>query len=630
MKHGFTNLGLAGDNIVSDGKGVSSNHSGSITNGNGVIGAGYLSSGSFTLKGGLINDQTNKSICFFVYLNDRNVACHIIKNIVEIGTSIEVKLSNGSALLVGGSIGTGKWIHCAVCMNGNKIYVYHDGVLSGEKTIEDGVYSSNFSGIVGDNAERHFINDLRIYDHCLSAKEVKEISQGLVAHYKMDSADELLNDDSGYGNHLLKKNGTISYSNNSKRYSGSMDIYMDFDGSALSSYSYAPVNPTGQKTVSLWVKTVTSDISRFIEAGGICIGPYTGGGYFGYGSGTSITKTNVAIDTLWHHHVLTFTDNTLKYYIDGIQQATKTSVTLSSTKSVININGRGKTNRQMNDVRLYSTALSAEDVKALYEESASVDKDGFFHAREVSVGTTATPTTSEKVKTMMVKKNGVSDISQLWQTKNVGGMGWKIETSVDNSVFIPIYRFRPYNSAKCLFAKTDPVKTDFKYVGSGTWSDLWLLNYVDKWELMLMQKSNASSAAEWYRWVQPENPLTATFDSVSSNNVVYNSNYKSVRSGYGGLYCKNGSKGLLVASYSSTTTWSGVIVPYTGSGLAEDNASSTTGDGYPGWNKTNLKGDSSTEIAIYLRIDNVNFKQFPVGMRGEGDGYLQCRGLIEY
>ena len=30
------------------------------------------------------------------------------------------------------------------------------------------------------------MNDLRIYDECLSLKQIKEISKGLVAHYKLE------------------------------------------------------------------------------------------------------------------------------------------------------------------------------------------------------------------------------------------------------------------------------------------------------------------------------------------------------------------------------------------------------------------------------------------------------------
>lgn len=39
-----------------------------------------------------------------------------------------------------------------------------------------------------DNTSVRYFNDYRVYDHCLSPKEVKEISKALVLHYPLNDA----------------------------------------------------------------------------------------------------------------------------------------------------------------------------------------------------------------------------------------------------------------------------------------------------------------------------------------------------------------------------------------------------------------------------------------------------------
>lgn len=77
--------------------------------------------------------------------------------------------------------------------------MYINGVLDKtmNTTIVPVLNSSQHLGIgsASNGAEKlsGYLNDVRIYDHCLSAKEVKEISQGLVLHYKLNDTESSQN-----------------------------------------------------------------------------------------------------------------------------------------------------------------------------------------------------------------------------------------------------------------------------------------------------------------------------------------------------------------------------------------------------------------------------------------------------
>jgi hypothetical protein len=117
------------------------------------------------------------------------------------------------------------WYHIVVCDDGQHTYAYVNGNLIGD-TLESFLPNS----IVGNdmciggatyyNGMQFFgkINDVRIYDHCLSAAEVKEIAQGLVLHYKLDGPMGGANFNLGNYSRLLNgASASVTNSNWSKR-----------------------------------------------------------------------------------------------------------------------------------------------------------------------------------------------------------------------------------------------------------------------------------------------------------------------------------------------------------------------------------------------------------------------------
>lgn len=97
----------------------------------------------------------------------------------------------------------------------------------------------------------------------------------------------------------------------------------------------------------------------------------------------TVNSKNV-LDGQWHHLCATYDGTTIKRYVDGISVTGGDHVaagTLASTSMLyVGDYGTNETygNNQIyeSDIRIYATALSADDVKSLYQNNAYIDSSG--------------------------------------------------------------------------------------------------------------------------------------------------------------------------------------------------------------------------------------------------------------
>lgn len=156
------------------------------------------------------------------------IAC---KNVSSAGSDCQIYLSSyygkpnvcANGYTNGGAVGTTDleedvWYHVVGTYDGSTAKIYLNGVLEGTKTVSTvqptgsnnfaiGCRSNNAAGTsqTGKSTTRKF-NDFRLYDHCLSEKEVKELSKGLVAHYPLN--DFIANENLIANSNAIEFNGT--------------------------------------------------------------------------------------------------------------------------------------------------------------------------------------------------------------------------------------------------------------------------------------------------------------------------------------------------------------------------------------------------------------------------------------
>ena len=194
-------------------------------------------------------------------------------------------------------------------------------------------------------------------------------------------------DCSGFCNNGIRT-GTFTWTSDTPKYSvstqfsGTQYIRIPFPCSAISE----AVSVTVWGYESNWN---TSSAERLIGAAtnssGWCIGDYGSENTLfafyangGYNGATGFKQLSAG----WHHFVITFDGLHLNYYVDGQLFNSKTFSTKQVATGNYNIEigrhygGGYNFKGRMSDVRIYATALSADDVKSLYQNSAYIDSSG--------------------------------------------------------------------------------------------------------------------------------------------------------------------------------------------------------------------------------------------------------------
>lgn len=309
-----------------------------------------------------------------------------------------VRTSN-STYTVSDTHSLNKWYHICVTYNNKLLKIYIDGILKYTNTSVTASSSTNnfYIGIRGGMAGAFHgkINDIRVYNNCISPAEVKEIAQGLVLHYKLDDmSTTIVEDSSGYNNNGVRT-GTISAYTDSPRYTQCMNL-----SAAASRINCGRSGMmTDSITINFWANLPTIP-SALSETTGFVSCAENGGFRIQVGNNAhlrSIIYINSAYAVIegetalqpntWYMITLIYDrlNSKLYEYLNGEKEA---EVTIENTGTIgynssnviwIGAEARSNTNyynaliEKVSDFRIYCTPLLDTDIKSLYNNSMKVD-----------------------------------------------------------------------------------------------------------------------------------------------------------------------------------------------------------------------------------------------------------------
>ncbi len=310
----------------------------------------------------------------------------------------------------------GSFHHLVWVYDGTNSIIYLDNALRFSQA-HSGLNTTLSSGRINsdlydnDRVVDGFIDEVRIYNRALSAAEItnlyntgaakmktntattKAYNSGLVGNWTFNGPDISNNADAAYDRSGSYATGTMINMATSTRYAqGISGQALSFDG--VDDYVTMGLLPqstilTTNQTVSFWFKpkvNFTSAISRvdFISRYGgpfVMYGAFSGKlTYYYYNSAVQdgyVNYTSNFSAGTWYHIVGVHNASNAYLYINGMSVGTPVNIDMTtplagSFETVFGkiYSGGGFINAVMDEVRIYNRALSADEIKSLYQLGA--------------------------------------------------------------------------------------------------------------------------------------------------------------------------------------------------------------------------------------------------------------------
>jgi hypothetical protein len=341
------------------------------------------------------------------------------------------------------SLTTGEWTYLAFTYDGvNDVKkVYKNGVIVTTKTptshgagsLDLDSATANMIGNSNDGSNFNgTIDEVRIYNRVLSADEIKaDYQEGTpVAEWHFDEGSGIVAADSS-GN---VNSGTI---NGATWTTGKIGSALNFDG--VNDYvdcgRGASLNITDAITISAWVKLAADNPTwtRIIQKGsannhyGYVVGIHTNKVEFQRdfnNADFTKSKSYSVVPNVWYHLAGVYNGRTAVLYVNGIEATDAWKGTQFNSESDILYIGRRSRdcanyfNGIIDEVKIYSRALSAAEIKADYEAGVDntysrydVNEDGKVDILDTTiVGQHFAETTNSSYPRYDVNEDGKVDI----------------------------------------------------------------------------------------------------------------------------------------------------------------------------------------------------------------------------